>query len=980
LLPSFGAAAVVLLLAAPSPAVDQGDAPEAEKGEARAQLSEEILVTGSRLPRKDLSTPAPVTVIGRDDLARSGAPTLGEYLRDLPAALGALNRQVNNGSDGSARVNLRGMGEHRNLVLLNGRRVVPGGSGADMAIDLNAIPMAAVERVEILKDGASPIYGSDAMSGVINVVTRRRWTGLEVATTGGVSWRGDGGTAGFDVALGRSGEDASFLVGGSLHRMGAAMAGDRPWSAKPYAWDYATGIRTFAGSPTVPQGTVVVTSSERGLPNGNTLWNDLVTAHPSTRRFVRDPSAPLGWRPLELGDLYNYQPENYLMTPLRLASLFASGEGTISGETRFRAETAYVHRASEQRLAPLPLLTATLFAGGVSADNVYNPFGRDFANVQRRLLEVGARRFAQEADTIHASAAVDGNASMLLGPGARWEIAASLGRSSTVQSLDGFLSGRMLQAALGPSFIDPGPNGVVDTPLHQTLRGDDVAVCGTQASPIAGCVPLDLFGGPGSITPAMLRQLTYSGTTRGTSELVSIQAGTTAELLTLDAARPVALAAGYEYRNTFGEFVPDTLALSGDRLDVEAGITKGRTDVHELYAELAAPITEGRPYAELLEAMAAARAFRHRSFSADWTWKVGARWRPIRDVTLRGTASTSYRVPAVPELFAGRTLYDTNFTFDPCADLDPASNPGATPSRIAACQAAGVPAGGTGSFQPVPAPTSGNPLLRPETGRVFTAGLVLEPRFVPSLSLTADLWWVKVERTIAPPGGYLILDSCYPGLAGLPPRFCELVDRDPATGVLRGVADRAQNLGSSLASGLDLALRQEIATRWGRLGLSVEATWLARRDLSWPGVVVHARGNYDAIFLDPTGTFGLSAEWKAAVGASWALGGLRLGAVGRYVSPVRECASLDPGSGTYYSDACSLGAQYSRRIDAWFGLDLALDYELRTSAGRSRLGAVLRNALDRAPPFATTNETYRFDPGAYDAMGRFLQVRASHAF
>ena len=970
---------------APAAGQEQEAAPPARSGEiTNGEMTEEIVVTGSRVKRRDLTTPAPVTVVSRDEITASGYTNVGEFLQQLPEQGNALSRQWNNGGDGSTRVNLRSLGDYRTLVLLNGRRYVPAGMGADRAVDLNTIPTAAVERVEILKDGASPMYGSDAMGGVVNIITRKRWDGVDVSAYGGISSRGDAASRVVSLTTGGSGERGSFLLTGSYTDLGPAMAGDRPFSATPYTSNFGNGTVGTTGSPIVPQGSIVLDPWDVGAPNGNDLWNRLMATYPKARRFIRDPSEPngLGWRPMDRtalsgagGDLWNYQPDNYLVTPLRLLSLFAIGDRRFGDASRLFFEASYVERRSDQMLAPLPLATG---AEGitVSRDNIYNPFGRDFARMQRRLVETDRRRFAEEVDTFRVVGGLDGTLPQALGSisGGSWDVSANYGRSRATTAISGYLTLRGLAHALGPSFIDPGPNGIVDTPLHGTVQGDDVARCGTPGNPIPDCVPVDLFNGPGSITPAMLNQLTYSGTATGANEMLSLQANASAPLFRFWADRPIGFATGYEYRTLFGEYVPDTMSLRGDRRDLKQDITRGSADVHEVYAELSIPVLSGAPMVKDLEIMAAARAFKHQRFEPDWTWKLGGRWKPLADVTLRGTVSTSYRVPSIQELFQGAALTDTDFVNDPCTDLtiDPVSNPGMTSARAAWCRAAGVPAGGTQAIQAAPAPIVGNPRLRPETARVFTTGVVLEPRFARGLSVTIDYWNVHVDHVIAAPSGPWILDACYPSAAGIAPAHCDLVERDPATGQLLGVTNLILNSsGAETAGGVDLSGRYQLPTPIGRIGVALDATWLDHHDLEgFDGKVLHGRGTYD---------LGLNPEWKYNLGLTWGLGGLGIGGVVRYLSGFKECASEDPILGIV-PDACSYSlngapVQFSRRVSSWTSLDLFAEYDFGTRMGRTKIGAGVQNVLDTAPPFTNAAFSNNADPSAYGFIGRFFYVR-----
>src|SRR3954468_17592137 len=215
------------------------EAPAAATTEApRKGATEEITVTGTRVRRKDLNTPAPVTVLSRDQITASGKVSLGEFLQALPEQGNTVNAQVNNGNDGSIYVALRSLGSARTLVLVNGRRMVPGGTGANSAADLATIPAAAIERIEVLKDGASAIYGSDAIAGVVNVILRKRYNGTEVGGYAGISQKGDGQTYDVHAVTGTAGDRGSMLFSIGYQEQRAAFAGDRDFSKTTYPYDF----------------------------------------------------------------------------------------------------------------------------------------------------------------------------------------------------------------------------------------------------------------------------------------------------------------------------------------------------------------------------------------------------------------------------------------------------------------------------------------------------------------------------------------------------------------------------------------------------------------------------------------------------------------------------------------------------------------------------------------------------------------------
>src|ERR1700737_1538308 len=233
------------------------EAPSAD-AEQRKAAREEITVTGSRVRRKDLTTPAPVTVLTRAQFEESGKLTLSDFLQTLPEQGNAPNFQLNNGgstygADGSTRINLRNLGVTRTLVLVNGRRFVPGGLGASAAVDLTSIPAAAVERIEVLKDGASAIYGSDAIAGVVNIITRKSFNGTEAGAQYGISSRGDAQTFDAHVTTGRSSDLGNIVSSVGYFNQKESWLRDRDWSSHALSYDYSTGTPPAGGSPPTPK-------------------------------------------------------------------------------------------------------------------------------------------------------------------------------------------------------------------------------------------------------------------------------------------------------------------------------------------------------------------------------------------------------------------------------------------------------------------------------------------------------------------------------------------------------------------------------------------------------------------------------------------------------------------------------------------------------------------------------------------------------
>ena len=948
---------------------------DAASASARRNAEESITVTGSRIRRKDLTTAAPVTVITKDQLVSSGKISIGDFLQSLPEQGNAINTQVNNGGSGATRVSLRGLGTARTLVLVNGRRFVPGGSGADASVDLNSIPTAVIERVEVLKDGASAVYGSDAIAGVVNIITRRKMKGAEVAAYAGTSGHGDGTTYDLSATTGAASDSSNAVFSVGFNKIRPIFADGRSFSAIPRAFDNTKTKPEYSlGSGTVPQGTFVLPRCKGDLkkdkaagctgmqidnPNNDPRiadYNKLIQANPKTQTFIRDPSAPFGFRPFAgtqlapTGDGFNFQPDNYLVTPQQRISAYATGDTRLGEVARAFFESSYVNRQSAQQLAPEPLL------GGqegvtVSGASVYNPFGRDFTTVNRRLVEFGRRSFNEDIDTFRVLGGLDGTLSDSFGPlrGWFWEVSGNYGRTQGDTVKAGNLKRSQLQAAIGPSFRD-------STGAH----------CGTAAAPIANCVPLNLLGGPGSISPDQVTGLTFTGTLRGINQLTGVQANTSGELFTLFGDKPVGLALGYEYRQLLGASIPDPVTVAGDTTGNKGLITQGSYYINEGYAELSVPILANMPLAETLEATAAARIFNYSNFGRDYTYKFGGRWKAIHDLTLRGTYSTAFRAPSISDLYLGLADGFPNLK-DPCA---PANAP-------ASC---GTAAGNGDTSSQLRSQVGGNANLKPETAKIFTFGAVIEPSMVKNLSVTVDYYNIAVDNSISSYGASLILSNCYGPQADAASiaKFCPLVTRD-GNGRIFNISNIAANVGQDKTGGIDAALRYALPTPAGRFSFLFDGTWLQRFDrILADGTVIHGKGTFD---IATTG--GVYPEWKFNAGVTYAMAGFSAGFSSRFLSAFHECGDLNgdfSGGGKCYVKNADNSNPTSRRVSAYTASDIFVSYNLVSPAGKTAFAAGMLNAFDAQPAVIYNGFTGASDPTTYDFIGRYPYFRVAHTF
>jgi outer membrane receptor protein involved in Fe transport len=944
-------------------------------------MEEQIVVTGSRIRRKDLTTPAPVTVLTREQWQQSGKLTLGDFLQSLPEQGNAPNFQLNNGgatygADGSTRINLRSLGVTRTLVLVNGRRVVPAGLGASSAVDLNSIPSAAVERIEVLKDGASAVYGSDAIAGVVNIITRKTMNGTELGAQYGITPKGDAETFDAQLSSGRSGDFGNFIFSAGYFNQKESWLRDRDFSKFAYTYDYTLSQAQPGGSSRTPAGVIQLPSQANGSPDPfctpGTLCYQIFQSYPANwfKRFVHDPNAPLvpNWRPFVGADRYNYAAENYLTIPGERVQIYSGGDAKL-GFGRPYFEASYVQRHSQQNAAPMPLNPGDYTYAGtftpifVSRQSMWNPFGVDLAFAGRRLVEFGRRTYTQDLDTFRIVTGIDGTLPDVAGPlrGWYWDASLNYGRTSGTFTTGGSIRNSRIAAAVGPSKRDA--NGV---PRCYRDINDPNSV-------IAGCVPINLFGGPnnGSIDPTQIAALGFDGTSRAFDQMVTVDGNVSGELLTLASDRPVSLALGYEFRRQAGAQIADPVAAEGDSADFNFSSTQGSFKANEAYAELSLPLLANVSGVRDLEASAAGRYVNYSTFGGKFTYKFGARYTPIPDITVRGTYSTAFRAPSISELYLGKS--ETAPTVrDPCADLTAAS-----PQLIAQCTAAGVPIKGSGDTgNQELAHVGGNANLTAETAKIFTAGVVFQPQAVRNFSVTVDYYNITVDDPVGTIGLPTILQGCYPGTLATPyDPYCKLIQRGGPSGAILFVTDFNTNLKQIRTGGIDVAARYALPTEFGRFGLALDGNWLAYYDRDQPQApTINGKGNFDLGALPPL---------KVNGAVTWAFAGLTAGVVGRYVSTFKECAAFDTDSGDYVSTGglCWLDPKApQRQVGSNFVLDLNASYTLSNPAGKTRLTFGVNNVFNQAPQFVYAAPLGNSDPNTYDFVGRFVYGRVQHTF
>lgn len=944
-----------LLLALPGIAAAQ-DAPQEES------TLDTISVTGSRIKQTNAVTAQPVYVLDRAKIEESGVASVGELLQQLTASGKALNAKFNSSGNfgyppdgggigaGSAQVDLRNLGSQRVLVLVDGIRWVneSSASGVSGSADLNTIPLAIIERVEVLEDGASAIYGSDAIAGVVNIITRRDFKGAELHTYYGEYSRG-GETTEASFTFGTGGDAWTAVLGASYYDQDRISSGDWGQSA-----ECIPGAGNGACSSGTPQGRFVFFD-----PTLTTRYN--ITLNPGTTTPVFVPGNPNGgtYNVFDASDRFNYAPFNLLLTPSERKSLFASINIDLSDNTRLHIKGLFNNRQSTNQAAPEPIFVGPGAGTGGIADTIsipanhpFNPFGfaldasNNFVFIGRRPLEVGPRVFRQNVDTWYFNVGLDG----LLDIGDRsygWDANYVHTRNSATQRFTNGYNIARVRTALG-----------------------DPAVC--AATP--GCVPLDLFGGQGRpFTRQMIDWIVTDQRDASTQEMDIFSFNITGDLFAIG-DRTAGFAAGAEYRRYQGDFDPDPLRQTGESQDSFAAPISASYDVTEVYGEFNFPVLA------TLDLTAALRWSDYSTFGNATTGKVGFRWQPIEDLVVRGTYSQGFRAPNLGELY-GLTQFGPTIS-DPCGPtgvivVDSSDGLNNRPGE-AACRAQGVPDLFEQANTQITTFTGGNPDLDPEESDSWTLGLVYSPGWAENVGwarkLDVELGYYnhKIDNAIQARDIQTQLNRCI-AAGGLDPQFCADFSRGPS-GDLRPINNFLLNFGTIETDGADIKLNW-LSPDWavGNLSASVQTTWVNKyeavdKDGARSPREVGVEVNDSAI-----------PEWQTNLQLGWSKGNLGLTYGVRYIDAVEEdCKQNEvPGCLTLnaageYNFINTLGSVTYHDVQFSWKDAFTLD-GLKLSVGGN-------NIFGKEPPICISCSLNGYDAGTYDLPGAFWYVSADYRF
>ncbi|WP_422490649.1 TonB-dependent receptor domain-containing protein [Endozoicomonas sp. ALE010] len=931
----------------------------AYSNEDSVEKLEKIQVTGSRISRVDVEGANPVQVLTRDQIVQSGLSSIGELLQELPSVSGAaLSSAVNNGGDGSSTVSLRGLGARRTLVLVNGRRFVPGGIGAKSTVDLQMIPVSMVERVEVLKDGASAMYGSDALAGVVNIITRKNLDGVETNFYHGQSSEGDGNIAQVDIAGGKEFDRGSITFSLTAVQQKDIMAGDRKWSENDILYNTAKNEKYIGGSTAVPWGYYVVPQRDGGnfFTYADTDADGEADKNISGEKIKYavtidgngNPIATIGGVPVNINedkvtidgkeksnsvtkivtktltygkeegsalrdfdrpdDLYNYQPDNYIQTPSDryYANLFADymvAESGVFGLVTASSELSFAQRKSTIQLAPEPIFGAFSGVGGIgpiASDNFYNPTGEQIVDWRRRMVEAGPRVQKYENETLRSVFSLDGQ----FQNDWEWELFYNYGKNTGTDTQNSFLSQELANS------------------IGRSLNGSECLDSGGQV--IAGCVPLDLFGTP---SQAALDYVTYVKKAEGENEQKNWEFNVNGELLELPAG-VLGFASGYSWRKESGSYTPDQQVQDGNDVAGLQAATKGSYTVKETFGELAIPLLADMPFVQSLDASIAARYSDYNTFGDTTNWSYGLTYKPNDTVMLRGTLSESFRAPSVSELYSG-TVQSAEKLDDPR---------------------------GIDDREQFDVNIGGNPDLQPETAEIKTLGLVLSPQSLPGFSATFDLWDIVIDDAIMNVGAQYRLNQCE--ATG---EFCDSIQRNDTEQILF-INDSQENVGKIEARGLDMNFRYKDNYSFGQLGFNWDITYLDQYDVTQVnGAVINYAGRYRGEPDDNGGNF---ARWRSNLGTNWSDGPWAANYDLRYVHHLEE--EIDSEDETF------------NKIDSVFYHDVRVSYLF--DEWKTTVSAGVENLFDETPPLVLTALNANTDDRTYDTTGRFFYLNVNTKF
>ncbi len=910
---------------------------------AQEATVEEVIITGSRIARQDYIANSPVSTVSSEAIQATGATNTEEVMNRLPQVVPGFSAASNNPSDGTATVDLRGLGPTRTLVLVNGRRINP--ATRLNAADLNTIPTALIERVEVVTGGASAVYGSDALAGVVNFILKRDFEGVELGGQYGISKYGDNETYNGYALVGANSPDGKGNVTAYLSiydRSRVLPNSDRPWSLTSNAGGSGTGARGGLNSlPGNPYG-----GSLSSPQNVRYAFNNNGTPRPFVNDFGLGPTS----------DRYDFTPVNNIMSPGKRLNAAMFGRYDLTEAVEFTTELVYSDSRNSAQLAPTPatgiqipynnaFVTPALASLLATRPNPTAPMFFD-----RRMAELGPRIDKRDADMYQANLGLNAD----LGSGWRAEGYYSYGRTEFRSQILNDVSRSRVAAAVA--------------------AGGTTTACAPGSLAIyANCAPLNMFGA-GTISPAAADfvRLNFSDLNVFSRNLVS---GFVSGPLFKLPAGDLSVALGGEYRKDQLNFTPDAAKASGDVFGFNAERpVAGSVTVKELYAEAVVPLVADVTGFKYLGLELGARLSDYSSVGRVTSYKAGVEYKPFDQIRFRGMYQRASRAPSVFELFQSNDQGFPQF-IDPCSTRHPATaaarSLSASTRAFCTAQLGFDPV--ANGFIALNTQTEtffyGNPNLAEERSETLTAGVVLQPSFAPGLTATIDYHDINVKDYIGTieggvagivgacfASGDMTSSACFNDVIGLP-----LIYRD-AAGTLKARA-LLDNVSALRVKGVDFAINYGWNVPWAgglwgdKLNIDLNVTYLKSYVL-------------DGIdYADTAGFYNISAtlpEWKGNLRMSYDVGPVNLAYTGTYIGAMDNQGNIPAFEDGGYT---TVKAFIYHDVSARWGVTEKVE-----------LFGGVRNLTNKRPPIFDNANDGNTDPNTYDIVGRNYFVGAKLRF
>ncbi|OYY68923.1 MAG: TonB-dependent receptor [Sphingomonadales bacterium 28-55-16] len=955
----------------------------AQDAAAEEETGSEIVVTGSLISNPNLEASAPVNVVSEKEMELQQANVAEELLRELPGAVPSVGSAVNNGNGGASFVNLRNLGSNRNLVLIDGVRLVP--ANLSGVFDLNNIPLALVQRVDVLTGGASTTYGADAVAGVVNFITRQDFAGLDLSVSNQITEKGDGNTFRADLTLGANFDDGR---GNAVLSLGYQQADP------VYQGDRDFGRFGIASASGAGGGSGTAVPSRFTLPGVGTRQVD---------------SAGTAFLPTSAYQNFNFNPYNLYQTPFERFNMYGAARYEVSDAVEIYTRGLFSKNTVDTIIAPSgafavpvdiplnnPYLTTALRNSFCSANSIsaadcalaansaLTPGQAGYRTVtsslSRRAVEVGPRISSYTTDIFDYRVGAKGS----LTDTVDWDVFGSYGQSTNTQTIK---------------------NYVLKSRVKESLLANNVNSCfsGTSAS----CVPINWFGPAGSITPAAVDFLVENSTVSTKVSMAQVHGVVNGDfgLKAPWSEEPVGFAVGGEFRKYTASQESDTLAQGGD-LGGSGGAApniSGGFNVYEAFGELIVPVVQDKPFFYDLTLEGGAR---YSKYSVDapnapsfdtFTWKAGGSWSPIEQLKIRGSYARAVRAPNISELFSPVNTGLTNLADDPCArydDTGTAIRSAPTGEIRAICLAQGAKASNVDFIaQPTAGQANstggGNLGLKPEKSTSWTIGAVIQP--ITGLSLSVDYFNIEITGAVSSPTPDDAISACFgasngaavpvysPAAGASTTEACRIIRRDPLAGGLAGDPSTtaglflsSSNLGTLKTSGVDFTAGYNRDLGFAGLDLNVVLTWNNESKFR-PGPSSDFReciGFYSANCMPP------QPEWQLNARSTLNFDGIDVSLLWRHMDKL----SYEPGQGTLFSGTLPAsagpiaGKQVNfNKIDARDYFDLTTRFPVNENFTVT-LG--VQNLLNSEPPLvggeagSTSFNSGNTFPSSYDALGR----------